>query len=396
MDQHYNVIVVGAGPAGSSTAASLAESGYEVAVLEKDQLPRSKPCAGGLVIRGLRRLPNQVLDSVTRYCHETVVNVIPAGLSLRTKKPEPILGMVMRKDFDHLLAEAASSAGATVFDGCEVKDVEVRQERVHVISTKGTFTSRYLIAADGALSRVARKTGVARALDLVPAIECEIQVNKELLTHCGRAARFDIGFVPQGYGWVFPKKDHLSVGVGRMRKGRVDLDRYMDDYLGFLGLKDSSIMEKRASVISLLSGKSTFAQDRVLLTGDAAGLADPLTAEGISNAVLSGQLAAQAIRLGGNKKERVARHYTALLQNQIIKHIRLAKRVGRWIYDYPSFMCAVFAIYGERICEGMMEVMSCQKSYMSLLLNPITYLRPLRLGGSSTRRTKIDKTWSFR
>ncbi len=396
MGPEFDIIVVGAGPAGSSAAAALAESGFRVAIIEKSTRPGSKPCAGGLVMRGVQRLPKRVLNSVERYCFETQVNILSAGLSFVTKRPQPIIAMVMRQHFDRLLLEEAISAGALLFDGQTIKRVRNTNQAVHIVTNGTPLTASYLIAADGALSPVARGIGLYGQVELVPAIECEIEVTEALFDQYCNAARFDLGFVPQGYGWVFPKKDHLSVGVGRLRRGNTRLGKYLDEYLSFLRLSDCRILEKNASIISLWAGRNRFASGRVLLTGDAAGLADPLTAEGISNAMLSGQLAANAIR--GAEKYGIrdaATYYEKLLKQKIIKEIRVASKVSEWIYDYPKVMHGAFAIYGERICEGMIQIMLGQTSYIRVLANPLTYLRPFTFGGKFTRRSKIDKTRPF-
>ncbi len=396
MKRAFDIIVVGAGPAGSCAAKELAASGLSVAIVEKNISPGTKPCAGGLVLRGLKHLSGPVLTSVQRQCYKTQVNIFPRGLCFETKKPDPIIAMVMRKDFDRLLLREASSAGALLITGHKVRDIRAEGGRIVVITDADTLTGDFLIGADGALSVVARKTGLCGQVNLVPAVECELEVSDELFAHFSDRARFDLGFVPQGYGWVFPKKSHLSVGVGRLRKGRFNLAKYLDSYMSFLGLGKSRVLDKRASVISLWAGKEKFAKGHILLTGDAAGLADPLTAEGISNAMVSGRLAAKAImETQTGRISDVAGHYQFLLARNILKDIRLASKVAHWIYDHPRFMQTIFTVYGERVCEAMMEIMSGQASYLSILANPTTYLRPFRLGGRLTRRSKIDKRGPF-
>ena len=396
MGEKFDIVVVGAGPAGSSAATSLAKAGFRVAIIEKGTRPGSKPCAGGLVMRGVQRLPKRVLDSVERFCYETQVNIIPTGLSFVTKSPQPIIAMVMRQHFDRLLVEEALHAGASLFAGHKVREVRLTGQKIGIVTEGKTLIASYVVAADGALGPVARKTGLHRRVELVPAIECEIDVPGALFDRYCQAARFDLAFVPQGYGWVFPKKKHLSVGVGRLRKGNVGLERYLDEYIRFLGLSGSNIMGKKASVISLWAGQERFARGRVLLTGDGAALADPLTAEGISNAMLSGQLAANAIREAERHGvQDAATYYEKLLRQRIIKDIRVATKVAHWIYNHPKLMRAVFAAYGELVCETMVKIMSGRTSYIKVFANPLTYLRLLKLGGRFTRRSKIDKTRAF-
>ncbi|RLB42350.1 MAG: hypothetical protein DRH12_05905 [Deltaproteobacteria bacterium] len=397
MANQWDIVVVGAGPAGTSSAASLAKAGFRVLIVDKYPLPKTKPCAGGLVIRGLRRLPREIVVPVQRYCRETRVFVSGQDLCFITKKSNPIIAMTMREDFDRALADFAVSSGAKLLAPCEVKGIETDDTgSVKVITNEGEFNSNYLVAADGAVSTVARKIGLSQSAYLVPAVECEIRVDWETFARFEGAARFDMGFISGGYGWVFPKKEHLSVGIGRMRKGKAGLAQSLRRYIEFLGLEKGIVLEKKASVISFYIQGRPFAKGRVLLVGDAAGLADPLTAEGISSAILSGQLAAKAIKSCDGSARALTKRYVSLLERHILKDVRLARRVGRWVYDYPALMKALFLVYGERLCEGMMEVMSGNKSYLGVLANPFTYLRPFRLGGKATRRTKIDKGRGFR
>ncbi|RLB23018.1 MAG: geranylgeranyl reductase [Deltaproteobacteria bacterium] len=395
MTVNYDIIIVGAGPGGASAARELSSYGLKVLVLEKTPLPRAKPCAGGLVFRGLDHVPRSVYQAIERYCYETRVNILSCNLSLITKKPEPILAMAMRENFDLALIKAAKSTGARVLTSCKVIDLDFHPKHTKVITTNGGFTCRFVIGADGALSITARRAGFGGPQDLVPALGCELYLDRAQFQRFNRAARFDIGFVPQGYGWVFPKEKHLSVGVGRLRKGPIDLKRLFDDYLRFLGIDRIQGMKKKVSVIPLRPRTSTFVKNRVLLVGDAAGLADPLMAEGISNAILSGQLAARAIRFGNFVEEKVKQCYETLLDRKILNDLNWARKAARCIYDHPRVGALFFRIYGERMREGMMEVMSGKRSYRQILVNPLTYLRPFRLGGAFTHRSLVDKEEGF-
>src|SRR5438046_476944 len=137
-----------------------------------------------------------------------------------------------------------------------------------------------LIAADGAMSDVARLAGWIDGRHLIPALEHEIQVDDATFERCARAPRFDVGIVPHGYAWVFPKAAHLSVGVLSMRRGAGHLHRDLEQYLKALDIVPRAV-ERHRFVIPVRPRAEGFARHRVLLVGDAAGFADPVTAEGV-------------------------------------------------------------------------------------------------------------------
>ena len=220
----YEVVIVGSGPAGASAALSLATAGVKVAVLERASLPRYKTCGGGVVRRALRLLPLSIRDAVERDCFVAEMNLHDTGLHFETRRQDPIISMTMREKFDSLLLSAAKGAGACIQPSCEVLDVFPHRERVELITSTGPFSARFVIAADGAMSVVARKTKRPDTRRLIPALEYEVFVGDNLFEQFARSARFDVGVVPYGYGWVFPKREHLSIGVLTTRGDSTNLN----------------------------------------------------------------------------------------------------------------------------------------------------------------------------
>ncbi len=374
----YDAIVVGSGPAGSSATLDLAGAGARVAVLEKMALPRYKTCGGGIVGRALRALAVDVGHTIERRCHRAELHVLDTNLCFRTARLDPIVSMTMRSDFDFALVSAAQTAGAEVHQACEVVGVApARDGAVTLDTTKGPMRTRFVLAADGATSLLARKSGWQDDRQLIPALECEVSVSTRDLERFSDAARFDFGFVPAGYAWVFPKRDHLSIGVGTMRRRPINLHQLFAEYLTRIGIRDVRTIERHGYLIPIRP-RTVFARGRTLLLGDAAGLADPVTAEGISFAIQSGRLAAKALLRSGFDESAALEAYHAELGREILPELRAGRGLARLLYDSPSLRKWLFRHSGQRLSEGVTDVMMGEKTFREVLRSPVSYLRLFR------------------
>ncbi|MDH4154446.1 MAG: geranylgeranyl reductase family protein [Nitrospira sp.] len=373
----YDVIVVGSGPAGSVAAWQLARAGVQVAVLEKAALPRYKTCGGGIIGRAWQSLPIDVRHVIEQDCATAQLHVRPGGLSFTTHRPTPIVSMTMRDRFDYALLSAALTAGTVLHERCAAEDVSLQCDSVTVTTHKGTMRAKFLIAADGALCRVARNMGMTDGRVLIPALEYEVTVPQERLERFSGVARFDFGILPHGYGWAFPKRQHLSIGVLSMVKREGELKRAMTQYLDLLGCRDVSQMEPHGFVIPIRPRTGPFIKNRVLLVGDAAGFADPVTGEGISFALQTGQLAAQSL-VGGNLEEAsVQQAYSRSLAESILPELRAGRRLARLLYDFPRLRAWAFSWQGQRLCEVVTDVMAGKRRYRDLAFTPQTLLKLL-------------------
>src|SRR5512132_3241429 len=154
----HDAVVIGGGPAGATAARVLAERGARVVLLEKHALPRYKTCGGGVVGRALSVLPPAAAQTVEHACHVAEMN-LGDGLTVRTRRAEPLISMVMRDRFDAALVEAARGARATVRASCPARDLASRDDTVEVATDDGLVTTRYVIVADGATSPMAARLG---------------------------------------------------------------------------------------------------------------------------------------------------------------------------------------------------------------------------------------------
>ena len=292
--ERFDALVVGAGPAGSTAAIRLARAGASVLLCDKARFPRDKPCGGGLTLRAVRALPVPV-DLVVE--HE--VDTVEIGLAYRRRfersSREPIVLMTQRRRLDAYLAEQAATAGADFREGAKVSDVVVTDDGVEA-SVDGTrVRGATLICAHGCNGGTARALGLGGDYDYGVALEGNLPYAAAPRDRYERRLLLEFGVVRGGYGWVFPKGDHVNVGVGGWQRDaprlREHLRRLCDEY----GLPQDALENVRGHRLPLRRPGDRLARGRALVVGDAAGLVDPLSGDGMWEAFVSSKLAAEAV-----------------------------------------------------------------------------------------------------
>lgn len=283
MTEHWDVVVVGAGPAGSSAARIAAARGRSVLLLDAARFPRYKTCGGGLIGTSLALLPPSALAAVERSV-ATVSFTHDGGPVRRVRSTRPFLALARREVLDQALVDAAVEAGATFRDHTRVTHLEEDADGVAVTTTTGSLRAGVVIGADGSAGVVGRHVGVRIARSDL-GLEVELAgVGPEWM----HRVHLDWGRDPGTYGWVFPKGDRLTVGVIQ-RKGEGAATReYLARLLDGLGLADRERMHDSGHLTRWREPGSPVRRGRVLVAGDAAGLLEPWTREGISFALRSG------------------------------------------------------------------------------------------------------------
>ncbi|WP_375582554.1 geranylgeranyl reductase family protein [Cyclobacterium xiamenense] len=373
----YDIAIIGTGPAGAMAAYTAAAGGKSVLLIEKEQLPRYKTCGGGLVFRGRSRLPFALDGTVEKECREIEVYFEGSDQYFLTRREEPIISMVMRDSFDSLLVAKAREKGAALVQQCSLLGLQQEEDEVLLQTSTGQFRTRYLIAADGALSPTAKLAGWEESRKLIPALEYEVRVNSEDFARLSQRTRFDVDAVPYGYAWCFPKKNHLSIGVGCLKKQKINLKAYYEAYLEKLGIREIRSASAHGFQIPIAPRQSGFSRGRVFLTGDAAGFADPLTAEGISNALYSGELAARALVTHGNAVRQAGESYQQLLEERLLPELKTSSLMAWVFYAQPQVRKWLLQKYGQRGCEILTDMFMGKKPFPDNLKQKLTDKIPL-------------------
>jgi geranylgeranyl reductase family protein len=299
----WDVIVVGAGPAGATAARVAAENGCETLLLERAAVPRYKTCGGGLIGASLAALPPglplRVYDTARQFTFSL------DGRDERTlASRSPTIAMVYRSELDAALTEAAAAAGAEVRDRVALTSLRQQGDTVTVkIGGGDTLRARAVVGADGSASRVARYVGV-RCAQVDLALEAEVPVDARTSERWRGRLLMEWGPLPGSFGWVFPKGDVCTAGVVAARGNPAALRAYKDDFLARRGLLVPRPLRDTGPLTRCRHPGSPLARGRVLVAGDAAALVDHWSREGISYALRSGELAGRAAaRLAGAADE---------------------------------------------------------------------------------------------
>jgi len=354
----YDVIIVGAGPSGATAAYYLANAGMKVLILEKYKLPRFKACGGGIFEKVLASLPFDTSSAITgRTTNITFYNNLKDPV--HAKLDTPII-MLNRKKFDYLITEAAVRHGAELNDEIRVNNIEINQNNLTVSSNKGSFLTRFLIGADGAHSFIGKRTGIVKRRGIWTSLEAEVQGLKQNL----ETSFVGFGHLKTGYTWSFAKKDYYSVGIGGIggKKLTVEFRRWLD----FLGCKDNPRIVSHP-IPQVVVGEK-LQKGNILVVGDAAGLVDPLTGEGIRHAIKSAQIASEVII--ENKIDEYSR--------RILKNISYDFKFSYWIswffYNFQGF-CHQKVIKNNRESLAFSKILSGKSVYQKLLKNIINPLK---------------------
>jgi geranylgeranyl reductase family protein len=288
----WDVAIIGGGPAGLAAASAAAAAGARTVVLERAEHPRYKTCGGGLVGASLAAVDGQI-QLPARDQIRSATFTLRGGHEFTREHSGPLLAMVMRDEFDAALLRRAVAQGAVVRQRAPVRALDAEADRARARLADGSSVSaKVVIGADGSSGVSARHVGVEFAqVDL--GLELEMAAPAAVGRQWAGRILLDWGRIPASYGWVFPKGDRLTVGVIAAR-GNGDATRdYLREFVDRLRLGSCEVIRDSGHLTRCRADRSSLRKGRVLVAGDAAGLLDPWTREGISFALRSGALAGE-------------------------------------------------------------------------------------------------------
>lgn len=357
----YDFIVVGAGPAGCIAAYKLAKKNFKVALIERNTLPRYKPCGGAIpsVISNWLDFP--------LFCEEYSLPIRQAFYSLRGKNEyyletdKTLLWSVNRADFDFNLFKKAETSGAETFQNELVQNITEKQNSVEVITKSSKiFTGKFLLAADGANSIIAQKSNLRKnksAFAVSGVVEIP-KTNNEFSEKYSQTGRLDLNWIKNGYAGVVPKKDTISVGIYSRKKADLNfLGKRLKDFCRFLNV-DASDFKPNFMFYPIYEKHEKLNTKKTLLLGDAAKLADALSGEGIKYAVQSAVIACDILEKVVLKNSTLDK-YTKTIHQTIGKELLLANKMAKLVYTFPKI-----AYDGlKNVKEETAQVLNGQLSY---------------------------------
>ena len=290
------VVVVGAGPAGSTAAREIAARGHEVLLLERHRFPREKPCGGGVTVRAAALLPFELTPVVEQVVDGAVVR-LKGGSDFVRDAGRPLTYMTQRSRLDAFLVERAQEDGVEFRDGERVRDVAPRADGGYAVRTdRGEHRCRVVVGADGANGVVATALGFEPPMETAVAIEANIGCPDGIPPWIEGRVALALSVLPGGYGWIFPKAGHINVGVGgRAQLTGVRLRQALDALCRAYELDPRAMTGLRGHRLPMQRPGAPVAAGGAALVGDAASLLDPLSGEGIHAALLSGAALAPCV-----------------------------------------------------------------------------------------------------
>jgi geranylgeranyl reductase family protein len=289
--KRYDAIVVGAGPAGSTTAFRLAERGASVLLADKATFPRDKPCGGGLTLRAVRQCPVDPTPVVEEWVDLVELRFRYRAAVVRQTR-EPVVWMTQRRRLDAFLLDAAREQGVEVREGVQVA---IEPEHTVTLGSGERASAEVIVGADGANGITAKAVGLGGGIVYGVAYEGNARYPALPRERYARRLVLELADIPGGYAWVFPKADHANVGVGGWQSEGPKLREHLRRACAEHGLAPESLEDLKGHRLPLRRPGTRIAGDRALLVGDAAGLIDPVSGDGMYECFVSSRLASGAI-----------------------------------------------------------------------------------------------------
>lgn len=359
-----DVIIAGAGPAGAIAAYQLAKEGISVVILEKETFPRYKVCGGGLTHKIVREIPflvEEIIESsvyTVRFSHKF-------QYTFSRTSSDPVIYCTMRDRLDSFLLKKAIEAGAMIIFNEQVTGIQQNKSLVTVKTKKKEYYARLVIGAEGAARTVARSLDLSKNISMGLAWEAELLADKEDIEKYSQTAFLDWGTFPGGYGWVFPKKDHFSLGVGGPASLAGKMMAYYDQFTRSTGIRFEQTRSLRSWPIPVRVRESLFHNGNVMIIGDAAGLTDPMTGEGIYYAVKSAKIAAGCCSDLIQGKISSLDSYSDHINSELMPELLEANKI-KYIFNIAPLRIHELVRDNDRVWNGFVKILRGERNYLDV------------------------------
>jgi geranylgeranyl reductase family protein len=392
----YDVIVVGAGPAGSTAARFCAKASLRTLLLEKGRLPRFKPCAGGVTRAALNELdfelPKNIIErecNGLRACFNDHSNDV--------RYDSTVAYMVKRDKFDKKLADMAREAGAELRDSEACRKVTRDSKGVTVHTDINEYTGNILIGADGFFSKVLKYLrGGFDKKEMRYCLIADIPMSeKEVTERMGDYVELRFGFVDYGYAWLFPKRDCISAGIGGKLQHSKALSQKFKEILKMWGFRPD--LRTRGCFLPVSTFNYNVFTERIMLAGDAAGFVDSFSGEGIRFAIISGKIASEtAIRCHskGSFTRKSLRYYHDRCFDAFGYGLKQSNKLTDSLFRFPGLILGE-AIERDEILIGYLKTLTGELDFLDLAL-PFKKMVPRLLFKKAFAFTGIPRFWEQR
>ncbi|MFW9889434.1 MAG: geranylgeranyl reductase family protein [Candidatus Thorarchaeota archaeon] len=379
----HDLVIVGGGPAGASCARAAALGGLDVLLIEKEVHPRAKLCAGVLTHR-VADLVDFDIEPATELRFSGGRLYSRKGTYLDFTFDERFSGyLVKRPTFDKYLLERAIDAGVEVVQDTKAVGVEQTRSGIRVLTVGDSYKAHLLVGADGVNGVVAKQVGLRDRWEsdkVGLCISADIPVEEDEIKRCmslsdsEESIGVDIhfGIIQWGYGWCFPKKDELSVGIGTRMDMAAALKAHWKSFVKRVeeakGLK-FDLSQQSAFRVPIGAPKTSLVARRTMLVGDAAGLVSPLSGEGILYAMESGMIAAKvACEAEEMKKPSHVMEYGRIVRRGILRELSEAEYLANILYKSIDNIDSILQIVDEdtRMREYLTDFMAGTRPFVDI------------------------------
>ena len=330
----FDVLIIGGGLSGSSTALNLSKKGYSVLIIEKEKNQDFNPCAGGMASSMKKFLPLEIKDAIESRIKNVEFRWKASDNVIADLTGESPFWIIKREKFDQLLTDESLRNGVQILRPVLVEKITKKNDKWEITcDNKNKYISEFLIIADGSQSKWA---GYFNLGPRKPKFANTISLRMKGLGQIPKGTvRFEFGFIKYGFAWAFPLKENLNIGIGTFINNNPLENQTINNQVirsfGFNDFPYKTINKK----LRIWNGFHSINGDKILAVGDAASLCDPFLAEGIRPSLISSFYAAECIDQYLSGKVDNLNLYTKKINNNWGKSMAWGKRIAQVFYRFP-------------------------------------------------------------